>query len=545
VSSYVSLVPAGKNLKACCPFHSEKTPSFYVSPDRSSYYCFGCGAKGDVFTFVQEFEGLDFKGALSVLAKRAGVTLTPYKGDKSKQDNERLFLLMEDATQFFEKNRTSAKEVDEYLKGRGLFEQIAKDFRVGVSKDEWRSLYDYLTQKGYSKKEQLDVGLIKEANGSVYDRFRNRIMFPIFDTSGRVIAFSGRAIVSDEKTAKYLNSPDTILFQKSDVLYGLHAAKNAIRSNGYSVLVEGQFDLILSHQAGFANTVAASGTALTDKTEKEGSLNHFGIIKRLAPTIVLAFDSDSAGLKAMYRAAKICLSLDMEVKTLSLPEGKDPADIITSEGKDEWSKILSNSLHVILFLTKYIVSKAKDMRTRGKHIKEKVLPLVGLLESAMERDSFVDEIATLSGIPKEGIRIDLNKIMSGLKISLEQKEVTKQAGQRDIHKDGQIKTMIGGMSVLLKDSIDSSFDEESKKIIEEVIHSISEEERQASAFQIEATYQDEPKKIIEDLKLYIQEWKKVGAKKKLEELEKQIKDGAGDDILKQYQEILKKLQGNN
>jgi hypothetical protein len=185
------------------------------------------------------------------------------------------------------------------------------------------------------------------------------------------------------------------------------------------------------------------------------------------------------------------------------------------------------------------------MRTRGRHIKEKVLPLVGLLESAMERESFIDEIATLSGISKEGIRTDLSKVMSGLKLSLEQKEVVKQAGQREVHKDDQIKVTIAGMSVLLKDTINSSFDEESKKIIKSVVNNVPESERQASAFQIETTYQDEPKKMLEDLNLYIQELQKIETKKKLEELEKQIKDGAGDDILKQYQEILKKLQGNN
>ena len=258
VSSYIKLKKAGANLKAKCPFHNEKTPSFFVSVDRGSYYCFGCGASGDIFTFVEEFEGLDFRGALKLLADRAGVELAAYTKEMKEAENEKekLYRAMEEATLYFCDNLTQNREVLNYLKTRGLNEKSIKDFRIGFALLDWRLLYFYLQKKGFSDIEMEKAGLVKKSEKGFYDRFRGRIMFPISDSSGRVIAFSGRIFSAQGgsasggvEQAKYLNSPETPIFSKHAVLYGIYKAKDSIRKNNFSILVEGQMDLILSHQA--------------------------------------------------------------------------------------------------------------------------------------------------------------------------------------------------------------------------------------------------------------------------------------------------------
>ena len=412
VSSYIKLEKSGANFKAKCPFHNEKTASFFISADRGNYYCFGCSAKGDIFTFVEEFEGLDFKGALKILAERAGVPLENYN-PQEESEKERLYRIMEEATKFFEKNLTENKVVLDYLKSRGLEDRTIKDFRIGFAKLEWRELYFYLQKKGFSDIDIERAGLAKKAEKGFYDRFRGRTMFPISDSSGRIIAFSGRIFVDDGKSAKYLNSPETPIFSKSSVLYGLDKAKETIRKNNFSVLVEGQFDLILSHQAGFKNTVATSGTALTDSTiSKENVVSNLGLIRRLSGNLVLAFDADKAGIKASERASKIALSLGMDVKVASLPEGVDPADLISKSGVDAWREAIRNSVHIIVFLLNRILKNndGKDPRYMGREIKEKILPYVDALESSIEQAHFIKIISDQSQIPEDALKEDLTKV---------------------------------------------------------------------------------------------------------------------------------------
>jgi len=332
VGSYVELKKAGGTYKARCPFHNERTPSFTVSPERGTFYCFGCHAKGDIFSFVEQIEGLDFKGALKLLAERAGIPLE--KSDpKSKGEHERLYAILESAKTFFAGNLSKAAQVKEYLAKRGIKEETLREWAIGFAEDEWRSLYDHLKKMKFSDIELEQAGLVKHkdadeaASSSIryYDAFRGRVMFPLFDASGRVVGFSGRTLSTDPTTPKYINSPETALFNKSELLYGLHKAKSAIRKKDYSILVEGQMDLILSHQAGYANTVAASGTALTHQ--------HLARLKKLSPRIVMAYDSDNAGLAAAQKNSRLALQLGLEVKISSLPKGSDPADLILSEPK--------------------------------------------------------------------------------------------------------------------------------------------------------------------------------------------------------------------
>ena len=273
VGSYIKVEKAGNNLKARCPFHNEKTPSFFISPDRGSYYCFGCGAKGDIFTFVQEFEGIDFLGSLKILADRAGVTLEKFT-NKTTDKKERLYQLLEVTAKFLAENLKSEEIPLSYLKKRGLNDETIKNWKVGYVRDEWRSISDYLKSKGFLDDEIERAGISKTEGKNTYDRFRGRIMFPIFDSAGRVIAFSGRILHDDGQSAKYLNSPQTELFDKSKVLYGYDRAKQSIRKFDFSILVEGQMDLLMAHQAGFTNAVASSGTALTSE--------HLALLKRIS-----------------------------------------------------------------------------------------------------------------------------------------------------------------------------------------------------------------------------------------------------------------------
>ncbi|MEK7117129.1 MAG: DNA primase [Patescibacteria group bacterium] len=405
VSSYIKVEKAGINFKAKCPFHNEKTPSFFISPTRQSFYCFGCGEKGDIFSFVQKFEGLDFKGVLKILADRAGVELKNFKKDERPDEKENLFEIMERATNFFEKQLTENKNASEYLKKRGLTQNSIKKWRLGFSKDEWRSLHDYLVEKGFPRGNMLEAGLIKKtAEGNrqekFYDTFRNRIMFPIFDSTDRIIAFSGRAMKEDDKTPKYLNSPETKLFYKSEVLYGFNIAKNYIRKLDYTVLVEGQIDLVMSHQAGVLNTVASSGTALTEL--------HLKKMQKLSNRVIIAYDSDLSGEKASSRAAELALSLGMEVKIASLPKGEDPASV-AKENPEKWREALKKSEHFTDFALNKTLKK-NEGRNLTREILKSVLPLANLIRSDIEKSQFVKKIALKMKVGEEAVWDDLKKI---------------------------------------------------------------------------------------------------------------------------------------
>ena len=406
VSSYIKLEKAGANFKGKCPFHNEKTPSFFVSPDRGSYYCFGCQAKGDIFTFVQEFEGLDFIGSLKVLAERAGVPLEQYNASE-KTEKQKLHSVLEQAVFFYEKKLTENPDAIEYLHKRGVTDKTINDFRIGYASAEWRELFEYLLERGVTEKEMLAVGLIKQKEGmnSCYDTFRGRIMFPINDSSGRVVGFSGRSLNPDEKTPKYLNSPETSLFNKSEILFGLDKAKKDIRIKDYSILVEGQMDLIMLHQVGITNTVASSGTALTE--------NHLVKLRRLSNRIIMSYDGDNAGFSASGRSSQMALSLGMELKLAVMPEGLDPADL----AKDDVNRLkdcLRSSKHIIDFYVDTLLSRNLEPRKLGQEIQKKVLPFVALLTSTIEKSHFIKSIAQKTFIKEEALWDELNKIGSTL-----------------------------------------------------------------------------------------------------------------------------------
>lgn len=409
IGSYIKLEKAGTSYKGLCPFHHEKTPSFNVSPSRQAYYCFGCNRGGDIFTFVEEIEGIDFMGALKNLAERAGVTLDTSEFAKGKKDvRDRLYALMEEAALFYERNLGEHEGPLNYLRERGLTDETIAQFGIGyVPPPEvagWRAVHSYLRDRGYSDSEIEQVGLIKKADpkpGSrsneirLYDRFRGRIMFPIRDQNGRVVAFTARIYgKSDKEEAKYINSPETELYDKSTILFGYDMAKTAIRKQNFTVIVEGQMDCIMAHQGGTPNTVAVSGTALTER--------HLGLLKRLSENVVFAFDADDAGLNATARAFQLALGLGMGVRVANIPDAKDPADLILRDPK-EWEEALAQSTHIIDFLLVVLREKYADAREYRDAVEARVVPMVLHIPSKIEQAHFIIEIARRLQVPEEAV----------------------------------------------------------------------------------------------------------------------------------------------
>jgi DNA primase len=341
VGTYFPLKRAGTNFKALCPFHQEKTPSFTVSPQRQTFHCFGCGAGGSVFRFVMEYEHTDFPSAVRKLGARAGIPVieerSPDKDEDRQHEARRVLLqLHAEAAEWFQDNllkKDFAAPARDYLKKRGVDVRVAKNWQLGYAPAEWDALLKWAVTHGYDRRELLQSGLAKPRDenrpeGDIYDRFRDRIMFPICNDVGEVIAFSGRILQPDEKAAKYLNSPETPLFRKGNVLFGLHKTKRALIDARSAIVCEGQLDLIALFEAGITNVVAPQGTAFTE--------NQARILKRFVAEVILCFDADSAGRKAAERSLEALLQNDLVVRVAEMPAGEDPDSLIRKKGKEDF-----------------------------------------------------------------------------------------------------------------------------------------------------------------------------------------------------------------
>jgi DNA primase len=402
VGQYVELKPAGKSLKGKSPFTNERTPSFYVSPERGMYYCFSTNQGGDIFTFIETMEGVDFKGALKILADKAGVELVR-EDPKKRTERDNQYAAMEAAAVFYEQTLREHDEAIMYLKERGVRGLTAKQWRIGYAPNDWRVGKSALEAKQITTETLRTVGLIKgEAGKEPYDVFRDRVMFPIFDSSGRVIAFSGRLLHPDDNAPKYVNSPESPLFKKSEALYGYHRAKEGIRKMNFSLIVEGQFDVVLAHQAGYHNAVAVSGTALT--------AHHVALLQRLSNRCVLALDADRAGVAAVKKAATVMLARGMDVKVARLPDGEDPADIIHDD-VSRFKSYIGASNHVIEFLLAVLHEQKKDERTYKLQVREEVLPFVALIPNHIDQEHFVGVVAAALDIDKTAIRLELARLI--------------------------------------------------------------------------------------------------------------------------------------
>ncbi len=393
VGQYVQLKKVGHNLKGLCPFHSEKTPSFIVSPERQIAYCFGCNKGGDVFTFIQEVEGVDFNDALKLLAERAGIKLetrTDFKPAVSGGQKEELFRMYDITAVFYEQNLWETHEgekVLKYLYSRGLTEDTVRNFKIGFAPDSYEKTYKYLIGKGFSKKTMVAGGLAitrETTVDKVYDRFRQRLMFPIPDGMGRVVAFGGRAL-SPEQDPKYMNSPETAIYHKSNVLYGFYKAKPKIKEKSEAVIVEGYFDVIASHQAGVKNAVAPCGTALAS--------SQLRLLKPFAENLVLAFDMDLAGQEAANRAYEISQEFAFNVRVATMPEGKDPADYAREHGSDLLTVIDKAVPFGDYLYEKTIKAYGSDTSAAKKRILKDFMPHLMQMQSNIEKDEYVRRLA--------------------------------------------------------------------------------------------------------------------------------------------------------
>lgn len=541
IGNYIKLEKAGGSFKAKCPFHNEKTPSFFVSPDRGSYYCFGCGAKGDIFTFTEQFEGVDFVGALKILADKAGVKIEK-KNFSVSDKNERFFDVLELATRQFEKNLKGNKEAVEYLKKRGFSDVTIRDFRIGFAPDGWHLLEDVLKNEKVSISEMESVGLIKRGEKGNYDVFRNRIMFPFFDSAGRIIAFSGRILGLEKKDVpKYLNSPETVLFSKSKFLYGFDRAKNKIRIADYSILVEGQADLIMCHQAGFTNTIATSGTALTNE--------HLGMLKRVSSNMVMCFDADGAGERAAERSAIMAISMGMEIKIAVLPEGHDPASLIL-ESRDKFKEVLKETKHIIDFVIDSAKAKAKDDREFVKIVEKRVLPLVSAVQSSIEKAKYVSKISHVIKVREDSVWESLSKIKLENDDFLKDDTTLGKARPPNMSRKGEYyERRIWGIILWLEAKKKKDF--ETKDFRERVIKIFGEKANVAEGF-----YKEEGESLLAEAEAYYGESEKL--KDEIEEvfiraekefiqekvlyLMNEMRDCEEKKDKKKAEEILKKIQ---
>lgn len=403
IGEYVQLKRAGRNFKGLSPFSNEKTPSFMVSPEKQIWHDFSSGKGGNMFSFIMEVEGLDFKGALEHLARKAGIDLTQYQSSQSANSarlKERLHEALESAARFYQVQFSRNAATLEYvLKKRGYSKETALTFRLGYSPNNGRALFDYLKKKGFSDKELSQAGLTSRRYNGTGDMFRGRLMIPLQDAVGRVIGFTARLLEDIPDAPKYINTPQTLLYDKSRHIYGLHLAKESIRKQGYAVLVEGNLDVIASHQAGSNQVVATAGTAMTEA--------HLKTLKRFTGDIRLSFDADKAGQAAAERAIPIASKVGVDLSIVTIPDGKDPDELIKQDVK-LWEKAITSQQNALDWLIdRYKEQLDLESSTGKRQFSDITLAVVRQLPDAVEQEHFIGKIATIIGVSKEALQSKL------------------------------------------------------------------------------------------------------------------------------------------
>lgn len=534
ISSYIKLEKSGTYLRGKCPFHNEKTPSFFVSPARGSYHCFGCNRGGDIFSFVEEIEACTFREALALLANKAGVTLEAYSG-KTEETYDELYKIHEEATKFFEARLANEKGAMSYLEDRGLTKETIKNFRVGYALRTWDELTKFLLGYGFKEKDLISSGVSVSGKRGPIDRFRGRIMFPICDANGRVVGFSGRVyapagITIPSDTAKYVNSPETPIYHKGKILFGYDKAKRAMLRENRCIVVEGQFDLLLAHQAKTEEAVAVSGTALTEE--------HLRLLKRFTDNLLFSFDADQAGVKASGRSYEIALAMGMNVEMVVLPKGKDPADLIR-EDIQKWKDTISKTKHIIDFLIEAISRKELSEREFRSEIGKSVIPYIASIKSAIDRAHFVKRVSDTLLLPEQVISDEVSKVRSTLKeISQVAKEDEKKVG---ISRKEAIRRKLIGFILLTKakgkDSDDSlkvidAIEKIEEKNWNDIDSGLDSKDREQLLFEAEMYYADsgggqEVQELLNNLEL---EYESEALEKTLSKLRKAESLGNEDEI---------------
>ncbi|AGG07620.1 DNA primase [Dehalococcoides mccartyi] len=405
IGQYTKLTKAGRTMRGICPFHSEKHGSFFVYPEAQNWHCFGaCNTGGDIFAFVMKKEGLDFKAALELLAEKAGVSLPSQINPAIKDQRDRLYEINLSAAQYYHNlllNSPQAENARIYLNSRGLNEQSLADFQLGYALADWQGLYDYLKERSYSDEDLLKAGVIVRSDeGRIHDRFRNNIIYPIANYKGQIAGFGAR--VMDNSQPKYRNSPQTDLFDKSSLLYGLHLASASIRENNRAIIVEGYMDAIMSHQGGFTNTVACMGTALTER--------QIALIKRQTKNLVLGLDSDSAGEEATLRAIDYENQMESEIR-VAVPEGgKDPDELIR-HSPQSWQEILDNARPLLDYIFEHSQRGLDLNSAAGKSkLTDHLLPIISKMEDGVRQSHYLGKLAEIVSTSQNRILERLKKL---------------------------------------------------------------------------------------------------------------------------------------
>ncbi|MCU0608354.1 MAG: DNA primase [Chitinispirillaceae bacterium] len=402
VGRYVKLKPMGPTLKGLCPFHKEKSPSFHVNPSRGFYHCFGCGKGGDVFSFLQEIEGYSFPEALKSLADETGVKLAPARQlthetapspDQAISKTDLLEINQAAADFFYGQVRQNPQAID-YFKSRGLSGETVRDFKLGFAPSGWSSLVDFFASRGTVKTDIAAAGLaVRKDDGSVYDRFRNRVMFTLVDLAGRIVGFAGRGMDS-ETMPKYLNSPETQLYKKKEFLYGFHITRQFIKDEKQVLVVEGYMDFLTLYQAGIKNIVATSGTAMTPE--------HANMLRRFTTSVVLVFDGDEAGQKAAERGIFTLAPFDLDVTILVLPPEEDPDSFVKSKGPEAFRALIASSRNANDFIIDRTIAELGGKTPRAqKAVIEKLSPLIGAMSNTLGRSKFRKDLAEQLGIDEK------------------------------------------------------------------------------------------------------------------------------------------------
>jgi DNA primase len=432
VGSYMTLSRAGQNFRALCPFHKEKTPSFHIDTQRQNFHCFGCNAGGDVFEFVKQHENVDFIMAVRILAERAGIKVELEEGEEGGSDKAAHYRIHQDVAEFYQRcllQMGAADRARQYLQSRELGEPLIENFLIGFAPNRWDAMLKWGEKKGVGVEQLEGCGLVIESTRSDsrsthYDRFRNRIMFPIRDEQGRVIGFSGRALDDKAKTAKYVNSPETLLFRKSRVLYAMDKARRPIVDAGEAIICEGQIDVIRCHAAGFETAVAAQGTAFT--------ADHARILKRYADSVVLIFDPDKAGQDAAIRSATIFMDVGLAVRVARLPDGKDPDTLIREEGADGFRRIIEESQSAVGFQISVLSGREDISREIGiMRVSRAALQTISHNPNAVQRAKLVQEAADQLHLPTTALEDDLRFVLSRPRREIVTQEITTESASSE------------------------------------------------------------------------------------------------------------------
>ena len=411
IGEQVRLKRVGGNYKGLCPFHNEKTPSFIVTPARQMFHCFGCGKSGDVFTWVMEKEGMTFAEALRVLAQRAGIILAFEKPER-REEKEQLHATLDTTAEFYKaiyEKTTSAKPARDYLLGRGLTEQNISTWRIGYVPPTGTPLIEKAKNRGVTVNDLIQTGIVAQGSRGYYERFFGRIIFPLTDMHGSVVGLAGRILKEDPNrpTAKYINSPETVLYRKSKILFGLDRARDTIRKEDLAIVVEGYTDVMGSHQAGVTNVVATSGTALTEE--------HLLIIKRFTENIAFAFDGDTAGDNANRRAIDMAIASGFSATVVLLPDGQDPADVAI-KNPETWKQAIAERSDAFTFLLQRALKKYPKMDTQDKkNIAGELLPLLAKIPEAITRGDYLQRLGQAVGIESRYLNEEIKRLQAVVK----------------------------------------------------------------------------------------------------------------------------------